>query len=64
MSIAVTNRINDLNAVLRTTEDHSLTQLEEIAQEIGCWEQKVRTVPVSKQFVSYYDCSIIYQLCV
>lgn len=41
MSAAVANRILDLNSVLRTTEDHSLTQLEEIAQEIGIWQQKV-----------------------
>ena len=41
MSAAVANRILDLNSVLRTTEDHSVTQLQEIAQEIGAWEQKV-----------------------
>ncbi len=41
MSAAVTNRITDLNSVLRTTEDHSVTQLDEIAEEIGVWEQKV-----------------------
>ena len=44
MSAAVANRITDLNSVLRTTEDHSVTQLEEIAKEIGAWEQKVRMV--------------------
>ena len=41
MSGAVRNRVNDLNTVLKTTEDHSVTQLEEIAQEIDTWKTKV-----------------------
>ena len=40
--MAVANRINDLQSVLRTTEDHSLTQLQEIGQEIDTWQTKVR----------------------
>ena len=42
MTVAVANRINDLQSVLRTTEDHSLTQLQEIGQEIDTWQTKVR----------------------
>ena len=41
MTIAVANRINDLQSVLKTTEDHSLTQLQEIGQEINTWQTKV-----------------------
>ena len=41
MTVAVANRINDLQSVLRTTEDHSLTQLQEIGQEINTWQTKV-----------------------
>ena len=41
MTVAVANRINDLQSVLRTTEDHSLTQLQEIGQEIDTWQTKV-----------------------
>lgn len=41
MSAAVHNRIVDLQAVLRTTQDHSVTQLQEIAQELDVWQQKV-----------------------
>ena len=44
MSVAVTNRINDLNSVLRTTEDHSVVQLQEIAQELDTWKTKVLTL--------------------
>ena len=41
MANAVNNRIADLQTVLRTTEEHSHTQLQEIAQEIDIWQQKV-----------------------
>ena len=41
MATAVSNRILDLEAVLRTTQDHIVTQLQEIAQEIDVWQQKV-----------------------
>ena len=41
MTVAVANRINDLQSVLRTTDDHSLTQLQEIGQEIDTWHTKV-----------------------
>ena len=41
MTVAVANRINDLQSVLRTTEDHSLTQLQEIGQEVDTWKTKV-----------------------
>ena len=44
MSVAVNNRINDLNSVLRTTEDHSVIQLQEIAQELDTWKTKVLAV--------------------
>ena len=43
MSVAVSNRINDLMTVLRTTEDHSITQLQEIALELDTWKTKVYT---------------------
>lgn len=52
MSVAVSNRINDLNSVLRTTEDHSVTQLQEIAQELDTWKTKV---------LSHYT---VYSVCV
>lgn len=41
MLVAVGNRINDLQSVLQTTQDHSYTQLQQIAQEIDIWQQKV-----------------------
>ena len=41
MTVAVANRINDLQSVLRTTEDHSITQLQEVGQEIYTWQTKV-----------------------
>ena len=41
MMAAVNNRIYDLQSVLKTTEDHSVTQLTEVAQEIDIWETKV-----------------------
>ena len=41
MSKAVNNRINDLMTVLQTTEDHSVTQLQEIALELDTWKTKV-----------------------
>ena len=42
MSVAVSNRINDLLTVLRTTEEHSVIQLQEIALELDTWKTKVR----------------------
>ena len=47
MSVAVSNRIGDLTSVLRTTEDHSITQLQDIAQELDVWKTKVCTVSTS-----------------
>ena len=41
MYSAVNNRIVDLRLVLQTTQDHSNTQLEDIAQEVDTWRQKV-----------------------
>ena len=41
MSVAVSNRINDLLTVLRTTEEHSVIQLQEIALELDTWKTKV-----------------------
>jgi V-type H+-transporting ATPase subunit a len=41
MGVAVLQRINDLQAVLNTTEQHSITQFTEIAQELGTWQMKV-----------------------
>ena len=41
MAQAVQNRIIDLESVLRTTQDHSITQLQDIAQELDIWHQKV-----------------------
>ena len=41
MSVAVSNRIDDLTSVLRTTEDHSITQLQDIGQELDIWKTKV-----------------------
>ena len=41
MCAAVANRISDIQTVLHTTVEHSVTQLEGIAQEIAVWQQKV-----------------------
>ena len=41
MTVAVLQRINDLRAVLHTTEQHSITQFAEIAQELDTWRTKV-----------------------
>ena len=43
MSVAVDNRIGDLTSVLQTTEDHSITQLQDIAKELDTWKTKVHT---------------------
>ena len=48
MMAAVNNRIHDLQSVLRTTEDHSVTQLTEVAQEIDVWQTKVRSAQKSQ----------------
>ena len=40
MTVAVSNRIRDLESVLHTTEEHSLTQLQEVAEELDCWQTK------------------------
>jgi V-type H+-transporting ATPase subunit a len=42
MTVAVSNRIRDLESVLHTTEQHSLTQLQEVALDIDSWQTKVR----------------------
>jgi V-type H+-transporting ATPase subunit a len=44
METAVSNRIVDLENVLQTTQDHSVTQLEEIGQQLDMWQQKVTKV--------------------
>jgi V-type H+-transporting ATPase subunit a len=44
MSVAVSNRINDLTTVLRTTEDHSITQLQEVSLELDTWKTKVKKI--------------------
>ena len=44
MMAAVNNRIYDLQSVLKTTEDHSITQLTEVAQEIDVWQTKVTKI--------------------
>lgn len=41
MTVAVSNRIRDLESVLHTTEEHSFTQLQEVAVDIESWETKV-----------------------
>ena len=43
MSVAVEQRINDLHSVLQTTEQHSITQFTDIAQELDTWQMKVLT---------------------
>ena len=40
MTVAVSNRIRDLESVLHTTEQHSLTQLQEVALDIDSWQTK------------------------
>lgn len=42
MTVAIENRISDLQSVLQTTEAHSVTQLNEIALELDTWQTKVR----------------------
>ncbi len=42
MVVQVQARISDLQSVLHTTEEHSVTQLTEIAQELDTWQTKVR----------------------
>ncbi len=37
----VTARMSDLQSVLQTTEEHSITQLAEIAQDLDVWQTKV-----------------------
>ena len=51
MSAAVSNRINDLTSVLQTTEDHSVTQLQDIAMELDTWKTKVGAGISSSQAV-------------
>ena len=41
MALAITGRIDDLNMVLHQTQDHSLSQLEDIARQIEKWKQQV-----------------------
>lgn len=41
MTVAVSNRIRDLESVLHTTEEHSFTQLQEVALDIDKWQTKV-----------------------
>ena len=53
MAAAVSNRITDLQSVLQTTLDHSISQLEEIAQEIDVWQQKVLSFISSPIFLLY-----------
>ena len=53
MSVAVSNRINDLMTVLRTTEDHSITQLQEIALELDTWKTKVQYTPKKSSHYSH-----------
>ena len=43
MTVAVSNRIRDLESVLHTTEEHSLTQLNEVAMDIDSWQTKARS---------------------
>ena len=51
MANAVNNRIADLQTVLRTTEEHSRTQLQEIAQEIDIWQQKVTILTITYMYM-------------
>ena len=60
MTIAVANRINDLQSVLRTTEDHSLTQLQEIGQEIDTWQTKVNTMCILARSMPEVFCDAYY----
>ncbi len=40
----VAARISDLQSVLQTTEEHSITQLTEIAQDLDTWQTKVEKI--------------------
>ncbi|XP_064397872.1 V-type proton ATPase 116 kDa subunit a 1-like [Halichondria panicea] len=40
----VAARISDLQSVLQTTEEHSITQLTEIAQDLDTWQTKVKKI--------------------
>ena len=42
MTVAVEQRIVDLQSVLQTTEEHSIIQFTSIAQELDTWQMKVR----------------------
>lgn len=44
MQAAVTNRISDLQSVLHTTQQHSVTQLTDVAQDIDIWQTKVKKI--------------------
>ena len=44
MTDAIRERIADLESVLQTTQDHRITQLQGIAQDIDIWQQKVSIV--------------------
>ncbi len=41
MTSAVAQRISDLQSVLDTTEEHSLSQLTEVARDLKKWETQV-----------------------
>ena len=64
MANAVNNRIADLQTVLRTTEEHSHTQLQEIAQEIDIWQQKVTININYNVHVHVQHCLHVHVLCV
>ena len=49
MTVAVSNRIRDLESVLHTTEQHSLTQLQEVALDLDSWQTKAGHTPHSLQ---------------
>ena len=61
MANAVNNRIADLQTVLRTTEEHSHTQLQEIAQEIDIWQQKVTILTM---YMYMYSTVYMFMYCV
>ena len=46
MTRAVGQRISDLESVLETTEQHSVTQFTEIAKDLSIWETKVKSITV------------------
>lgn len=62
MANAVNNRIADLQTVLRTTEEHSRTQLQEIAQEIDIWQQKVTILTI--MYMCMYSTVYMFMYCV